>query len=361
MARIDLIDVSKTLKDRGDGGRGSTFSIHELTLRIPDGQTMVVLGPSGCGKTTLLKIIAGLIPPDSGDVRYDDVDVKDVPPGGRRIGMVFQNYALYPHVSSRTNVLSYFLFRKKTPELDALARAKFQRTSELMGVELAYLLDRKPTTLSGGEKQRVALGRCITRDAALFLVDEPFANLDQALREKYRVNLKVLLRQFNITTVYVTHDHHEALVLADLVAVMDRGRIEQIGTFQELYDKPKNVFVAGFLNLHTGSPPISLIDARYMPQGQRLGNVWVGVRPEHVEISREQREDTLGGIIASTLSLPPNNTTLFTIRVGEHEVHAQTSGDENRLIGSQVWLAFKHYHLFDKDSGMRLRSSPETR
>jgi len=380
MARIDLIDVGKTFKDRAragsgamtsaaipdvvpapsDGGRGSTFSIQKLNLRIPDGKTMVVLGPSGCGKTTLLKIIAGLIPPDSGEVRYDDVDVKDIPPGGRRIGMVFQNYALYPHFNSRTNVLSYFMFKKKTPELNALAKAKYQRTSELMGVELAYLLDRKPTTLSGGEKQRVALGRCITRDAALFLVDEPFANLDQALREKYRVNLKILLRQFNITTVYVTHDHHEALILADLVAVMDRGRIEQVGTPEEIYDKPKNVFVAGFLNPHIGSPPISLIDARCMPRGPRLENMWVGVRPEHVEISREQRDGALGGIIASTLSLPPNNTTL-TIRVGEHEVHAQTSGDENRLIGHQVWLTFKQYHLFDKESGMSLPGSPEIR
>src|SRR5712692_9172780 len=215
---------------------------------------MVVLGPSGCGKTTLLKIIAGLIPLDSGEVRYDGVDVKDVPPGGRRIGMVLQNYALYPHFSSRTNVLSYFLFRKKTPELNALAKAKYQRTSELMRVELAYLLDRKPTTLSGGEKQRVALGRCITRDAALFLVDEPFANLDQALREKYRVNLKVLLKQFNITTVYVTHDHYEALILADLLAIMNHGRIEQVGTYQELYDHPRNAFVAGFLSVHMGSP-----------------------------------------------------------------------------------------------------------
>src|SRR5437764_242716 len=244
MARIDLIDVCKTLTSRGrtaraataaataaggtaapGDGRAAAFSIRNLTLRIPDGKTMVVLGPSGCGKTTLLKLIAGLITPDAGVIRYDDVDVRDVRPGDRRIGMVFQSYALYPHMSSRTNVLSYFLFRKKTPELDALARAKYQRTSELMGVELAYLLDRKPTTLSGGEKQRVALGRCITRDAALFLVDEPFANLDQALREKYRVNLKILLRQFSLTTVYVTHDHHEALILADLVAVMDRGRI----------------------------------------------------------------------------------------------------------------------------------------
>src|SRR5262245_20933453 len=254
---------------------------------------MVVLGPSGCGKTTLLKIIAGLIPPDAGVVRYDHAEMKDVPPEARRIGMVFQNYALYPHYTARTNILSYFLFRKKTPEPNALARAKYQRTSELMGVELAHLLDRKPPTLSGGEKQRVALGRCITRDAALFLVDEPFANLDQALREKYRVNLKTLLRQFSITTVYVTHDHHEALILADLIAVMDRGTIEQVGTPQEIYDRPKNVFVAGFLNLHMGSLPISLVDARHMAGGQRLGEAWVGVRPEHVAMSSEPGEDTL--------------------------------------------------------------------
>jgi ABC-type sugar transport system ATPase subunit len=355
MARIDLVGVSKTFTDRAR----ATFSIEKLNLRVPDGKTMVILGPSGCGKTTLLRIIAGLIPPDAGEVRYDDVNVKDVPPGQRRLGMVFQNYALYPHFTARTNVLSYFLFRRKTPELDALARAKYQRTSELMGVELAHLLDRKPPTLSGGEKQRVALGRCITRDATLFLVDEPFANLDQALREKYRVNLKILLRQFSITTVYVTHDHHEALVLADLVAVMDRGRIEQVGTPQEIYDRPKNVFVAGFLNLHTGSPPISLIDARDVPRGPRLGNVWVGVRPEHVTVSREPRDDALTGTVAGVLRLPPNDTRLLTIRVGEHEVHAQAPGTENHQTGERVWLTLRHHHLFDKESGVRLRSSPE--
>src|SRR5713226_8958399 len=297
MAWIDLINVGKTLQDRA--GVGSTFSIQKLNLRIPDGKTMVVLGPSGCGKTTLLKIIAGLIPPDSGEVRSDGADVTALPPGDRRIGMVFQNYALYPHFSSRGNVLSYFFFRKKTPELNAMAKVKYQRTSELMGVELEYLLDRKPTTLSGGEKQRVALGRCITRDAALFLVDEPFANLDQALREKYRVNLKILLRQFAITTVYVTHDHNEALILGDLLAIMDRARIQQVGTCQEIYDEPANVFVAGFLNLHIGTPPISFLDGRHLPGGESLGNVRVGVRPEDVRVSREEREDGIGGTIAS--------------------------------------------------------------
>lgn len=365
MARIELINVCKTLKDRertapSGGGRGSTFSIQNLSLTIPDGKTMVILGPSGCGKTTLLKIIAGLIAPDAGEVRYDDMDVKDVPPGERRIGMVFQNYALYPHLSSRTNVLSYFLFKRKTPELDAMAKAKYQRTSELMGVELEYFLDRKPTRLSGGEKQRVALGRCITRDPALFLLDEPFSNLDQALREKYRVNLKILLRQFNITTVYVTHDHYEALILADLLVIMDRGSIEQAGTYEEIYNRPKNVFVAGFLNRHIGTVPINLIDVRYMAQGQRLGNVRVGVRPEDVEVSGEGREDSIKGIIKGKVSLPMLNTTILSIHVGEHEVHAQTSVDGNLLTGDQVWLTFKRYHAFDNASGLRLRSYPET-
>jgi multiple sugar transport system ATP-binding protein len=350
MARIDLIDVCKTLADRE-----SAFSIRNLNLRIPDGRTLVILGPSGCGKTTLLKIIAGLIPPDSGEVRYDTVDVKETAPGERRIGMVFQNYALYPHMNARANVLSYFLFRKKTPELDAMARAKYQRTSELMGVELAHLLDRKPRTLSGGEKQRVAVARCITRDPALFLLDEPFSNLDQALREKYRVSLKILLKQFDITTVYVTHDHHEAMILADLLAIMDRGRIEQVGTYQEIYDRPRNAFVAGFLNRHIGAPPISFIDASDIAQCRRLGKVRIGVRPEDVEVSREAREDSTRGIIAASVSLPLINATMLDIRVGEHEIDAETAGGANFRAGDRVGLSFKRYHVFD-EAGTRLET-----
>ncbi len=379
MARIDLINVGKTFTDRAgvgsgaitsaampdvpapiDGGQGSAFSIQKLNLRIPDGKTMVVLGPSGCGKTTLLKIIAGLIQPDSGDVRYDGVDVTHVRPGDRRIGMVFQNYALYPHLISRTNVLSYFLFRKKTPEMTAMAQAKYQRTSELMGVGLAYLLDRRPTTLSGGEKQRVALGRCITRDPALFLLDEPFSNLDQALRETYRVNLKILLRQFDITTVYVTHDHYEALILADLLAIMDRGSIEQVGTYDEIYKRPKNVFVAGFLNRHIGTPPLSLIDARCMAQTQGLGNVQVGIRPEDVAGSPREGQASIRGTVAGKVTLPMINATILRIQVAEHEVYAETADEENFRAGDRVWLTFKQYHLFDKESGTRLRSFPET-
>jgi ABC-type sugar transport system ATPase subunit len=376
MARVDLINVCKTLKDGDRAGSGlpfigtmrdmvgassgrAAFSIQNLNVMIPDGETVVILGPSGCGKTTLLKMIAGLIEPDSGQVRYDGVDVKDVPPGGRRIGMVFQNYALYPHLSSRTNVMSYFHFRKKTPELEVMAAAKYQRTSELMGVELSHLMDRKPTRLSGGEKQRVALGRCITRDPALFLLDEPFSNLDQALREKYRVNLKILLKQFSITTVYVTHDHYEALILADVLVIMDRGGIEQVGTYEEIYDRPRNVFVAGFLNRHVGTPPINLIDARYMAQGQSLGNARVGVRPEDLEVSREERTGGIRGTIAAKLRLPMLNATILTITVEDQELVAEIPSEENLRGGDQVCLTLKRYHVFDKATGMRLRTVPE--
>src|SRR5215471_3245418 len=333
MARLDLVNVCKSLKDRDGGAFASSFvpplprlasrsgsagfAIENLNLMVPDGKTMVILGPSGCGKTTLLKIIAGLIAPDSGDVRYNGVNVTEVAPGERRIGMVFQNYALYPHMVSKANVMSYFLFKKKTPELTALAQAKYQRTSELMGVELAHLLDRKPGTLSSGEKQRVALGRCITRDPALFLLDEPFSNLDQALREKYRVNLKMLLRQFNITTVYVTHDHYEALVLADLLAIMDRGRIEQVGTYQQIYDRPRSAFVAGFLNRHVGALPISLIDAGCLPEGRRWGEARVGVRPEDLRVFREDGAGRFPAIAVGTLSLPMTDAAIVSLRVGE--------------------------------------------
>ncbi|MFN2146056.1 MAG: ABC transporter ATP-binding protein, partial [Anaerolineales bacterium] len=169
---------------------GSTFSLKDINLTIPDGKTMVILGPSGCGKTTLLRLIAGLLKPDSGRVLYNGVDLTDVAPRDRGIGMVFQSYALYPHLSAKENILTYFMFREKTPEMDQLAQEKFERTSQLMGVELKHLLGRMPANLSGGERQRVALARCITREPALFLLDEPFSNLDQKLREKEKVTKK---------------------------------------------------------------------------------------------------------------------------------------------------------------------------
>jgi ABC-type sugar transport system ATPase subunit len=376
MARIDLINVCKTLDQRERVRSGSyaaaltgavsaasvahapAFSIRNLNLTVHDGETLVVLGPSGCGKTTLLRLIAGLIPTDSGSVRYDGTDVTHVSPGERRIGMVFQNYALYPHLVSRTNVLSYFLFKRKTPELSEMARAKYQRTSELMGVDLAHLLDRKPGTLSGGEKQRVALGRCITRDPAVFLLDEPFSNLDQALREKYRVNLKMLLRQFDVSAVYVTHDHVEALILADRLAIMNQGAVEQVGTYEEIYREPRNAFVAGFLNRHVGTPPISFVDVRLLPPRCGVAGVQIGVRPEDVAVSPPDGEGGIPGTVTGRLSLPMMNAAMLTIRVAEHEVYAQTPGDTVLAPGDAVRLGFTRFHVFDR-AGARLGSYPE--
>jgi len=353
MARVDLVKVSKKLRD--NQRTGATFSIRDLNLSIPEGRTLVILGPSGCGKTTLLKIIAGLITPDSGEVRYDGVDVTRTVPAQRRIGMVFQSYALYPHLEARTNVMSYFLFKRKTAELDALAREKYRRTSELMGVSLTQLLDRKPTTLSGGEKQRVALGRCITRDPALFLLDEPFSNLDQALRERYRVNLKLLLRQFDITTVYVTHDHYEALILADVLAIMDGGVIEQVGSYQEIYDHPRNEFVAGFLNRHVGTPPISFLPGGHTGAGES-DKVRVGVRPEDVRLSRAPRQEAIKGMVVGSMSMPLINAVLVSVRIGADEVYAHGAADDDFRAGEDVWVTFKRYHVFDAVSGARLRT-----
>jgi ABC-type sugar transport system ATPase subunit len=236
-----------------------------------------------------------------------------------------------------------------------LAREKYRRTSELMGVELGALLDRWPGTLSGGEKQRVALGRCITRDPAVFLLDEPFSNLDQALRERYRVNLKVLLRQFGITAVYVTHDHVEALILADRLAIMGRGRIEQIGTYQEIYDEPRNAFVAGFLNRHVGTPPISFLEGDDLTD-PALRSSRVGVRPEDVEVAREPRANGVAATVVGTLPMPMLGATIVSARVREHEVYAQLPGSQTVRAGDAVWLTFRRYHVFEPGSGARLRT-----
>jgi len=372
MAKIELVNVCKRLKgdDKSilpsfktvrnmqsgtlDNYRKRPFSIENMNLDIPDGKTMVILGPTGCGKTTLLRIIAGLIPVDSGEIRYDQVNMENTPPGERRIGMVFQNYALYPHFTSKSNILSYFLFKKKTPELDRIAREKYRKTSELMGVDMAYLLDKKPTHLSGGEKQRVALGRCITRDPALFLLDEPFSNLDQKLRERYRVNLKTLLKHFNITAVYVTHDQQEALILADLIAIMNVGRIEQVGTYENIYENPKSIFVAEFLNLDIDTPAINLICGEHV--AQELKEMIIGVRPEDVEVFEEKKGDSIMGTIVDMRNIPLRNATILRTRIDTNELYVRIPLKKGPSVNRRVWLSFRKYHIFDKGSGQRLRS-----
>ena len=369
MAKIELVNICKKFEATKRGlfdnplprrtlpfVRREPFSIDNLNLTIPHGKTMVILGPSGCGKTTVLRIIAGLVEPDSGEVLYNGTNMKDVPPGQRRIGMLFQSYALYPHLDSKTNILSYFFFRKKTPAMNAEAQAKYQRTAELMGVDIEYLHDRMPTTLSGGERQRVALGRCITRDPQLFLLDEPFANLDQKLREKYRVNLKKLLDQFSITTVYVTHDQNEALILADLIAIMDAGKIVQLGTYEDIYMRPTNLFVAEFLNPDTHTPPLNLIESRYLPNER--SDVQIGVRPEDIEVSAELQDNRIIATVKDKLNLPMLNSTVLTLRVGEDLIVASVPIATRISLNDSVALKFRKYHVFDGKTGRRVRTNP---
>jgi ABC-type sugar transport system ATPase subunit len=367
MAKIELVNVCKKFEPtklrlldnplpRRDLSqvRRQPFAIENLNLTIPHAKTMVILGPSGCGKTTLLRLIAGLIAPDAGEILFNGVDMRDAPPRDRRIGFLFQTYALYPHLTSKQNILSYFIFRKKTPELDAEAQAKYKRTSELLGVEIEYLQDRMPPTLSGGERQRVALGRCITRDPALFLLDEPFSNLDPKLREKYRGNLKTLLAQFNITTVYVTHDQQEALILADLIAIMDAGKIEQVGAYEEIYARPKNIFVAEFLNLDVETPPINLLDGERVEPGLRDHKV--GVRPEDVRVFAESGEHRVKGTVINRVALSLKSLAILTVRVGENQVVAPVPIGARFALNDEVWLAFRKYHVFDTKTGRRTDS-----
>jgi len=267
------------------------LALDGVNLLVRAGETMAVLGPSGCGKTTLLRVIAGLVPPDAGRVYFNDQDVTDLSPAERRIGMVFQNYALYPHMESRENIAFFFRIHHREEEIPERVRT----VSQIMGVGFDLLLDRKPPQLSEGERQRVAIARCIAREPSVFLFDEPLSNLDAKLRVKTRAEIKRLLRRFHCTCLYVTHDQSEAVAMGDRIAVMRAGRIEQVGTFGELYDWPATAFVAGFL----GSPPMNIWPAQAdvdsvligplrlpMPllrRPPRAGTpILFGIRPEHL-------------------------------------------------------------------------------
>jgi ABC-type sugar transport system ATPase subunit len=369
MARIELSNVSKTIEATGSflgnaltrmifpsafaGGSKTygkhTFSLKAINLIVPDGKTMVILGSSGCGKTTLLKLIAGLITPDSGEVLYNGVDMAGVQPSERQIGMVFQNYALYPNFSAEENILSYFKFGKKTPELNQQAKEKFQRTSELMGVDIEHMIDKMPAKLSSGERQRVALARCITRDPALFLMDEPFSNLDQKLREKYRVSLKKLLQHFQITTIYVTHDQREAVLLADIISIMDQGEIVQVGTYQEIYHAPKNIFTAEFLNLDNETKAINLCQGEAIDPNY-AGKI-IGFRPEDALVVAKG-SGILNGRIIDIYTMPLKKQKVLTLEFGSVDIQIYAEGMFEQ--GEQVELRIERMHVFDAMSGERI-------
>jgi len=239
------------------------LALDHIYLDVKEGETLGVIGPTGCGKTTLLKVIAGLERIEEGRVYFDDKDVTKLRPRERNIGMVFQTYALYPHMIARENLAFPFRIRR-WPESVIDERIEF--TAQTLGVGFKELLGRMPRTLSQGQKQRVALGRCIIRNPSVFLLDEPLSSLDAKLRIKTRTEIKKILRKFSVTTVYVTHDQSEAVALSDRIAIMREGRIEQVGTFEEVYAHPANIFVAGFV----GNPSMNFLTFALGEKNKRL-------------------------------------------------------------------------------------------
>ncbi|MBV9660540.1 MAG: ABC transporter ATP-binding protein [Acidimicrobiales bacterium] len=285
MARIRLHHITKAY--------GDTVALDDISLDVAHGELLVLLGPSGCGKSTLLRVMAGLIHPDRGGVEVDGRDVTTLPPRQRNTAMVFQSYALYPHLSVRRN-LGFGLRAHRRPRTEI--EEKVADVAARLGLD--RLLDRRPRELSGGQRQRVALGRAMVRDPAVFLMDEPLSNLDAQLRTATRMELAALHRSLDATFVYVTHDQVEAMTLGTRIAVLDGGRLQQVGTPAQIYDEPANVFVARFL----GAPPMNLLpavassrDRRVLLEGAALSAVlWegevaeravtVGVRPERLRI-----------------------------------------------------------------------------
>src|SRR6056297_3031291 len=265
MGQIQLKQVTKSF--------GDVQVIPPLDLTIEDGEFTVFVGPSGCGKSTLLRLIAGLEDISSGTIRIDGTDATDIPPARRGLAMVFQSYALYPHMSVRKNIAFPLRMAKMPPDEQ---KRRIENAAKVLN--LTDYLDRRPGQLSGGQRQRVAIGRAIVREPAAFLFDEPLSNLDAALRVGMRLEISELHKRLKTTMIYVTHDQVEAMTMADKIVVLRAGNIEQVGSPLELYRNPRNLFVAGFI----GSPKMNLFEG---PEAQKRDAHTMGVRPEHIAIS----------------------------------------------------------------------------
>jgi len=318
------------------------FALDHVYLEIKEGETMGIIGPTGCGKTTLLKVIAGLEKIEEGTVYFGDRDVTKLRPRERGIGMVFQNYALYPHMVSRENLAFPFRLRK-WPEPMIDERIEF--TANTLGVGFRELLGRMPRTLSQGQKQRVALGRCIIRNPNVFLLDEPLSSLDAKLRSRTRLEIKKILRKFSVTTVYVTHDQSEAVALSHRIAIMREGKIEQVGTFEEVYNHPTNLFVAGFV----GDPSMNLLPLTLgeknnrLVMGEVLYNIKINIPREWEGKLKEKRmvgKDVVFGMRPEDIELGKstklNNVFTFRAKVEDREIG---------INKAHLFLRLGHYRL----------------
>ena len=347
MASIDIQNVKKAY--------GHVQVLHDIDLRIKDGEFIVLVGPSGCGKSTLLRMIAGLEDITGGEIRIAGNRVNELHPKDRDIAMVFQSYALYPHMNVAGN-MSYSLRLRKMAK-DQIAKVVAGAAAKL---GLDPLLERRPKALSGGQRQRVAMGRAIVRQPKAFLFDEPLSNLDARLREQMRAEIKKLHGDLKATSIYVTHDQIEAMTLADRIVAMHGGVVQQVGSPLELYDRPANLFVAGFI----GSPGMNFLDATFEGGGVKLkdgtfvplsqplklapgAKVTLGIRPEHVVLSSDQSEMT-----ASVELIEPTGFGII-LHLSLHGLPFKVFTLERSALsaGNQVNVAFpaQHLHLFDEE------------
>ncbi|EHL95457.1 ABC transporter, ATP-binding protein [Acetobacteraceae bacterium AT-5844] len=351
MATVDIRDVRKNF--------GSTAILHGVSVGIEDGEFVVLVGPSGCGKSTLLRMIAGLENISGGEVAIGGRVVNNVPPKDRDIAMVFQNYALYPHMTVRDN-MAFSMTLAKAPK--DVIETEVTRAARILGLE--QLLDRYPRQLSGGQRQRVAMGRAIVRHPQVFLFDEPLSNLDAKLRVQMRAEIKDLHQRLKTTTIYVTHDQIEAMTMADKIVVMHGGNVEQIGPPLDLYDRPANAFVAGFI----GSPAMNLLHGTVqggafhaeggegswpLPTGARVSEgqrIIYGFRPEHLRL------DGSGVPLVVTLVEPTGSETQVTGRSGKVQIVGAFRERITAQVGETIHVLpdLAQAHLFHRETGQRL-------
>lgn len=346
---------------------GKTIAVEKVNLDAEKGEFLVLLGPSGCGKTTTLRIIAGLVVPDEGRVFIDGKDVTYLEPSERDIAMVFQDYALYPHMTVFDNIAFPLVVKKRKLRLsNEEIREKVHKVAKMLGIE--ELLDRKPLQLSGGQQQRVALARALIIEPKLWLMDEPLSNLDALIRVQVRAELKKLQKDLGITTIYVTHDQIEALTLADKIAVMNKGRIIQIGSPKEIYESPEHVFVATFV----GSPPMNTLECKVtsdhlecqgfdikIPEDidrSILGSkVYLGIRPEHIEIFEKPVENAIKGSLYVVETL--GSEYIINVKIGDSLVKVKSLREISTGTGESVYLKlnWRAVSIFDARTGQLLR------
>jgi multiple sugar transport system ATP-binding protein len=349
-ADLEIEEVSARYDDELVLGR--------VSCHAPPGSILSLLGPSGCGKSTLLRVVSGLMAPSSGDVRIDGRSVLGIPPGERDVALVFQSYALYPHLSVRRN-LSLALESRRVERAEIGRR--IDEATRLLGI--GELLDRKPRALSGGQQQRVALGRALVREPRIYLLDEPLSNLDALLREEMRGELKSLFRRLGATVVYVTHDQTEALTLSDTIVVLDAGEARQVGTPEDVYRRPADLFVAEFV----GTPRMNLVRGRavgesgFEAKGVRIpgappapegSELVLGIRPEDVELAGASEAIAAKVTLAESLG----SHVLLTLEAGALVVRALVAGDPGQSeVGVRLPPADRR-HWFDAATGRRISS-----